>query len=320
VTEVRRRVEDVVGDAQRVRDVAVRVSAGGVNAVLGRGDMVMLVSSSGTEGREVAERQAVFFYVPSVLYGRANRSAKDLVVPLGKAARQDSRVGIRHEAGFLVVSGKDFHIGAGSGVMHLENGALVVPLETSFSVEAAGYWAHFGADWRSVQTPRGDPAERFTVEVFRVSPGGGRRKAAEIQLETGDMVVVERCSRAGCEEDYIISKTTTYASRLAQDVESLAKMNRENRKAAESEEVIYSEPPATHLTLEVPHGGGIVVQDYGHKNQGSTSGTELILEDLDGKHMTLMLQKNRIRFYPAPSKGLSIKLGTGVLLHIEASH
>jgi len=300
---------------------AVRVLAGNRELSLGSGDTAAIVIRPVVLDNRAVEDRVVFQYTPAP-HKLESGSAASSTVELGKPARE-SGVSVAHKGDHLLVAGKDFHIGTGSGVLHFEGGAAMISLEgePSFSVEAAGYSAYFGVDWRSVQPPTGVPATRFTVELYR-RIGQAVEKVAETQLGPGDMVVVERCSGAGCEEVYIISKTTTYALRLAQDMESLAKTNRENRKTAESEEVIYREPPATHLVLEVPReGGGIVVQDYaGHGKGNPTGGAVLVLEGVDGRPVKLALVKGTARFYPAPSKGLSIKLGTSALLHIEASH
>jgi len=317
-----------VQEEDQAGDTAVRVLAGNRELSLGPGDTAAIVIRQVlSENRDVSENRerkvedrVVFQYTPAL--HRFDRGyATPYTVELGEPARQESSVSVEHKGDHLLVAGKDFRIGAGSGVLHFEDSsATKIPLERepAFSVEAAGYWIHFGVDWRSVQTPSWIPATRFTVEVFRVSPGSGRRKAAEIQLGAGDMVVVDRCTRVGCEEEYTVSKASIYGFYSVQSVKSLTKMNREKRKTAQSEEVTYREPPTTYLTLEVPRRGGMVIKNYaGHSK--ATGGAVLVLEGVDGRPVELELMKGTARFYPAPSKGLGIKLGESVFLVIRAS-
>jgi len=298
----------------------VRVLAGGRELSLEPGGTAVIVIRPVVVDRGVVKNREVFQYIPSP-HKLESGSATSSTVELGEPARE-SGASVTHNGDHLFVGGKGFRIGTGSGVLHFEGGAAKISLERepSFSVEAAGYWAHFGVDWRSVQTPRRIPATRFTLLAYR-RVGKVVEKAAEVQLETGDMVVVDRCSGVGCEEEYTISKASIYGFHLVQGVESLAKVSRENRKTAQSEEVIYREPPTTHLTLEVPHGGGMVIKDYvGHGKGNPTGGVVLILEGIDGRPMKLALMGSTAHFYPAsPSKGLGVQLGTSVLLDIRAS-
>jgi len=295
----------------------VRVLAGGRELSLEPEDTVVIVKRPVVVDRGEVKELVVFRYVPAP-HKLESGSATPSTVELGEPVRQESAVSVTHKGDHLSVGGKDFRIGAGSGVLYFEGGTASISLEMepSFSVEAAGYWAHFGVDWRSVQAPRGDPVERFTVEVYR-RLGKVVEKAAEIQLEPGDRAIIGRWS-GELAEKYGIEPTpesTTVPHILVVDSGGRVKHYAPLGVAAD---IAVSR---THLILEVPReGGGLIVQDYGYRGQGSTSKTELFLEDIEGKPMTLTLHKNSARFYPAsPSKGLGVQLGESVLLDIRAS-